>query len=92
MPTFWGVIGFLLIGLVAGWLAGLIMKGRGFGVIGNIIVGLVGALIGGLLFDLLGIAVGGVLGSLVMATVGAVVLLFIAGLFRRGTSSRVAGA
>ena len=66
---------FLLIGLAAGWLAGVIMKGGGFGLAGDLIVGIIGALIGGFLFRLLGIATYGLLGSLIMATVGAVVLV-----------------
>jgi uncharacterized membrane protein YeaQ/YmgE (transglycosylase-associated protein family) len=67
---------FLAIGAVAGWLAGLITKGKGFGIIGNMVVGIIGAVLGGFLFSWLGITAGGLIGSLVMATVGAVVLLF----------------
>lgn len=78
-----GVILFLLIGGVAGWLAGLIMKGRGFGILGNIIVGIIGGLLGGFLFGLFGVSSGSLLGSLVMALVGAVVLLFIVGLTKK---------
>jgi uncharacterized membrane protein YeaQ/YmgE (transglycosylase-associated protein family) len=74
---------FLLIGLAAGWLAGKIMKGRGFGLVGNLIVGVIGAFIGGYLFDLLDITMGGLVGELVMAVVGALVLLFIVGLVKR---------
>jgi uncharacterized membrane protein YeaQ/YmgE (transglycosylase-associated protein family) len=74
---------FLLIGLVAGWLAGKIMKGGGFGVVGDIVVGVVGALLGGFLFGLLGFSASGLLGSLVVATVGAVVLLFLLRLIKR---------
>ncbi len=70
-----GLISFLVIGLVAGWLAGQIMKGKGFGLVGNIIVGVIGAVLGGLLFGLLGLSASGTIGSLVTATVGAVVLL-----------------
>lgn len=68
---------FLLIGALAGWLAGLMMRGRGFGVFGNIVVGVVGALIGGFLFRLIGIAAYSLLGSLVTATVGAILLLLV---------------
>ena len=75
---------FLLIGGAAGWLAGLIMKGGGFGILGNIIAGVIGAVLGGWLFGLLGISVGGQwLGSLVTATVGAVILLFAIGFIRK---------
>ena len=74
----------LLIGAAAGWLAGQFMKGRGFGVIGNIVVGIVGALIGGWLLGTLGVSLGGgLLGSLITATLGAVVLLFIIGLIKK---------
>jgi len=75
---------FILIGAVAGWLAGLIMKGGGFGILGNIIVGILGAVIGGWLFSLLGISAGGkLIGALITAVVGAVVLLFIVGLVKK---------
>ena len=65
----------IIIGIVAGWIAGQIWEGRGFGVIGNLIVGILGAVLGSLLFGLLGVTAGGLLGELVMATIGAVVLL-----------------
>jgi uncharacterized membrane protein YeaQ/YmgE (transglycosylase-associated protein family) len=74
---------FILIGLVAGWLAGQVMKGGGFGVLGDIVVGVIGALLGGFLFSLLGISAGGLLGSLIVATVGAIVLLFALRLIKR---------
>ncbi|MEA2338174.1 MAG: hypothetical protein QOE82_2181 [Thermoanaerobaculia bacterium] len=78
------LIWFLIIGAVAGWLAGLLMKGRGFGILGDIIVGIVGALLGGWLFGVLGISAGGGLaGSLIVAFIGAVVLLFIVRLIKR---------
>lgn len=71
------LIWFLLIGLTAGWLAGKIMKGHGFGIGGNLVVGTLGALVGGYLFKTLDVSAHGFLGSLVMAVVGAMVLLFI---------------
>ncbi len=75
---------FLLIGGVAGWLAGLLIKGRGFGILGNIVIGVIGAILGGWLFGVLGISVGGEwVGPLVTATVGAVLLLFAIGLVRK---------
>ena len=75
---------FLLIGLAAGWLAGQLMKGGGFGVVGDIIVGVIGALLGGYLFRVSGVYPGGgLLGSLVVATVGAVVLLFLLRLVKK---------
>lgn len=67
-----------LVGLLAGAIAGRLVKGRGFGCLGNIVVGLIGALIGGFLFNEFGLGSGeGFLGRLVTATVGAVVLLVI---------------
>ncbi len=70
-------IWFILIGLAAGWLAGQLVKGGGFGLLGDIIVGVIGALLGGFLFSALGLSSGGgLLGSLLVATIGAVVLLF----------------
>ncbi|MFO0839119.1 MAG: GlsB/YeaQ/YmgE family stress response membrane protein [Phycisphaerae bacterium] len=66
---------FLLIGLCAGWLAGKFVKGDGFGMAGDMVVGVIGAILGGFLFKLLGITAVGLLGSLVTATVGGVVLL-----------------
>ena len=74
---------FLLIGVAAGWLAGRVMKGGGFGLFGDMIVGVIGAFLGGWLFGLLGISAGGLLGMLVTAFVGAVVLLFLIRLVRR---------
>ncbi|MEJ2604559.1 MAG: GlsB/YeaQ/YmgE family stress response membrane protein [Gammaproteobacteria bacterium] len=74
---------FLAIGAVAGWLAGLLIKGGGFGLIGNIIVGIVGAFVGGFLANVLGLAAGGLVGSIALATLGAVVLLLIIGLIKR---------
>jgi uncharacterized membrane protein YeaQ/YmgE (transglycosylase-associated protein family) len=77
------LIVWILIGAVAGWLAGKIMKGGGFGLLGNIIIGIIGAFIGGYVFGLFGITAGGIIGSIVMATVGAVLLLYIVKLFKK---------
>jgi uncharacterized membrane protein YeaQ/YmgE (transglycosylase-associated protein family) len=74
-----GLIIFLAIGAIAGWLAGTLMKGGGSGLLMNIVVGIIGAVVGGFLFGLLGISAGGIIGSIVTATVGAVLLLFILG-------------
>jgi uncharacterized membrane protein YeaQ/YmgE (transglycosylase-associated protein family) len=77
-------IWFILIGLVAGWLAGTLVKGGGFGVVGDIVVGVVGALLGGWLFSALGISSGGsLLGAIIVATIGAIVLIFILRLIKR---------
>ncbi len=79
-----GVIAWLVIGAIAGWLAGLIVKGHGFGLVGNIVVGIVGACLGGWLFSQFGSSLGaGLVGSIVTAVIGAVVLLFLIGLFKR---------
>ena len=81
-PT--SLIAFLLIGAVAGWLAGQLMRGGGFGLLVNIIVGAIGAMIGGFLFGLAGLTTGGgLIGSLITAVIGAAVLLFVVGLFKK---------
>lgn len=76
-----GIIGWILIGLIAGWLAGKIARGRGFGCIADIVLGLVGSFIGGWVFVKLGILGGGFWYSLAAATLGAVILVSIAHLF-----------
>ena len=79
-----GWLWFIIIGAVAGWLAGNIMRGGGFGLLMNIVVGVVGALIGGWVFDLLGIGTGnGLMGGLITALVGAILLLWLISLFKR---------
>ena len=73
-----GVIAWIIIGLLAGWLAGVIMPGKGFGLIGDLIVGLIGAFVGGLLMDVLvPDANFGFWGSLVVALIGACILVAI---------------
>jgi uncharacterized membrane protein YeaQ/YmgE (transglycosylase-associated protein family) len=70
-------IWFILIGLCAGWLAGKLVKGGGFGVVGDIVVGVIGSLLGGYLFSVLGVSTGsGLVGSLIVATIGAIVLVY----------------
>lgn len=81
--TITDLIIFLVIGAVAGWLAGVIMKGGGYGLVGDIIVGVIGSIIGGWLFGLLGIAAGGLIGSIVAAVVGAIILIAILRLIKR---------
>lgn len=73
----------LAIGAVAGWLAGIIMKGGGYGLLGDIIIGIIGAFIGGFLFGLLGISAGGLIGQIITATAGAVVLIFVLRLVKK---------
>jgi uncharacterized membrane protein YeaQ/YmgE (transglycosylase-associated protein family) len=78
------LIVFLLIGAIAGWLAGVIVKGFGFGLIGNIVVGIVGALIAGWLLPRLGINIGsGIVAAIINAVIGAVILLVIVKLVKR---------
>jgi len=74
---------FLVIGALAGWLAGQIMKGGGFGLVGDLVVGVIGAFIGGFVFNSLGVAAGGILGALVSAVVGAIILLFVIRLIKK---------
>jgi uncharacterized membrane protein YeaQ/YmgE (transglycosylase-associated protein family) len=74
----------LLIGAVAGWLAGLVMSGGGFGLIGDIIIGIIGAVIAGWLFPYLGVHLGGgIVGEIIAAAIGAIILLAILRLVRR---------
>jgi uncharacterized membrane protein YeaQ/YmgE (transglycosylase-associated protein family) len=72
-----GILAWLVVGLVAGWLAGKVSRGHGFGLIGDLVVGLVGALIGGFLAGLLFHGTVGLLGSIIVAFLGAVILLAI---------------
>lgn len=75
---------FILIGAVAGWLAGQVMKGGGYGLVMNIILGIVGGFLGGWLFGVLGLNTsGGLMGSLITSTVGAIVLIFLARLLKK---------
>jgi uncharacterized membrane protein YeaQ/YmgE (transglycosylase-associated protein family) len=78
------VIAWLLIGLIAGWLAGKVSRGRGFGCLADILIGLIGALLGGWIFTKLGILGGGFIYSIAAATIGAIVLVAIARLFAGG--------
>lgn len=74
----------ILVGAVAGWLAGMVVRGGGFGLAGDIVVGIIGAFIGGWLLPRLGVSLGaGILGEIVSATIGAVILLLILRLVRR---------
>lgn len=75
---------YIIIGAVAGWLAGTLIKGGGFGLIGDIIVGILGGIVGGWLAGALGIGSGGsILGSLIIATAGAIVLILIIRMIKR---------
>ena len=87
-----GIISWLIVGLIAGWLAGQFMKGGGYGLVGDIVVGIIGAFVGGLLFGFLlpGSSVG-FIGSIVVAFIGAVVLIAILRMVsgRSGSSGRI---
>ena len=75
----------LFVGLVAGWLAGLIVQGTGFGIVGDIVIGILGAFIGSWLLPQLGIHLGtGLISAILNATIGAILLLLIVGLIRGG--------
>ena len=79
------IVWFLVIGALAGWLAGILTKGRGFGILGNMIMGVVGAVIGGHIFQFVGVSAGGGFwGSLITALIGALILIFIINLIRKG--------
>ena len=90
MIHFYGVtisqslVAWIIIGMLAGWIAGEVSRGSGFGCIGNILIGLIGSILGGWIFSKLGIFGGGFLYSLAAATVGAVVLVAIARLLSGG--------
>ena len=77
------IVWFILIGITAGWLAGRITSGRAFGLVGDLVVGVLGAIVGGFLLSVLKVQSVGLLGSLGMATVGAVLLLLVIRQFYR---------
>lgn len=78
------LIVFLVVGAIAGWLAGVLVRGRGLGAVGNIVVGIVGALIAGWLLPKLGLVIGGgIIASIINALIGAVILLVIIGLIKK---------
>ena len=79
-----GIIGWVIVGIVAGWLAGKLVRGGGFGLIGDLVVGVIGALLGGFIFGQLGVGTGdGLVGSLITATVGAIILLLLIRLIKK---------
>jgi uncharacterized membrane protein YeaQ/YmgE (transglycosylase-associated protein family) len=81
--TLGSIVVWIIIGALAGWLAGLIMRGHGFGLLGNIIVGIIGSFVGGLVFPLIGISASGFIGETLFAAGGAILLLLVIGLIRR---------
>ena len=78
------IIIMLAIGDVAGWLAGQILSGSGFGLFGNILVGIAGALVAGFLLPGF-LPFGGIVGQIISATIGAILLLFVIGLVKKAT-------
>jgi uncharacterized membrane protein YeaQ/YmgE (transglycosylase-associated protein family) len=81
--TLQGFLTFLVLGAIAGWLSGVISKGKGFGIAGNMIVGIVGAFLGGFLFGLLGISAHNFLGQLIFAVLGALLFLWLLRFIRK---------
>ena len=81
--TLSALVWFLIVGLIAGWLAGKVMRGGGYGIVGDMIVGVIGSFLGAWLFGLLGIGATGLLGRIITAFVGAVVLILLLRLIRR---------
>jgi len=77
------IIYILVVGLIAGWSAGKIMKGKGFGLVGDLVVGVLGAIVGTWIFDELGVWNYGILGSIVVALIGAMLLLYALRLFKK---------
>jgi uncharacterized membrane protein YeaQ/YmgE (transglycosylase-associated protein family) len=77
------VIVWLLVGLIAGWAAGRIMKGGGYGVVMDIVLGVVGSMIGGSLLGILGIYAGNIIGTILVATFGAVFLIWLSRLIKK---------
>jgi uncharacterized membrane protein YeaQ/YmgE (transglycosylase-associated protein family) len=79
-----GILAAIIIGAIAGWLAGLIVRGAGFGLIGNIVIGIIGALVAGWLLPQIGVVLAsGTLGQILDATIGAVIVLVILSLIKR---------
>ena len=79
---------FLLIGIISGWLAGMISRGSGFGIWGDLVTGVIGSFIGGFAFNLIGISTYGTIGSIISSTIGAIVLLWIIRMFRVATPAQ----
>ena len=77
------IVIFLLIGAVAGWLAGQVVKGGGFGLVGDIVVGILGAFVAGLLLPRLGLGLTGIAGAIIYAAIGAIILLVVIRLIKR---------
>lgn len=78
------ILVWLIVGAVAGWLAGIVVKGGGFGLVGDIVVGIIGAVVAGFLFPRLGINLGsGMIGAIIAAAIGAIIILVIVKILKR---------
>jgi len=82
------ILYWVVVGLIAGWIAGLVMKGSGYGVIGDIVLGILGAIIGGWLVGLLGLGANGLIASIIVAALGAIILVWLARMLS-GRTARV---
>jgi uncharacterized membrane protein YeaQ/YmgE (transglycosylase-associated protein family) len=83
-----GLLYWVIVGLVAGWLAGVVMKGGGYGIAADIVLGILGAIVGGWIFSMLGVAAGGgLVGGIVVAFIGAVVLVWITRLLKKARTT-----
>ena len=78
-----GFLTWIIVGLIAGWLAGQVMKGGGYGILADIILGILGGIIGGWVFGMLGLHSGNLIGSIIVSFVGAVILVWITRLVRK---------
>ena len=79
-----GILAWIVVGLIAGWLAGQLMKGGGYGMVADIILGLLGGVLGGWIFEKLGVSTGGgMVGSIIVAFIGAVILVGITRMLKR---------
>ena len=78
-----GFLTWIIVGLIAGWLAGQVMKGGGYGILVDIILGILGGIVGGWVFGMLGLHAGGMIGSIVVSFIGAVILVWITRLVKK---------
>ena len=78
-----GLLYWIIVGLVAGFLAGKVMKGGGYGVLMDIVLGMLGAIVGGWLFGMLGISAGGLIGGILVAFIGAVILIWLTRMLKK---------
>jgi uncharacterized membrane protein YeaQ/YmgE (transglycosylase-associated protein family) len=83
MLAYQSIIAWIVVGGIAGWVAGLLVEGYGFGLIGNVVIGILGASLAGVLMSMLGFYTHSIFGNLIAATIGALLLLGLIGLVRR---------